>query len=157
MGIDVEWDFLHYNKYDNTITGRFSVSLAHQNPKERKTIEDLDKYIESLGRYVISDNSKHIGFEKANEFGQKTVSYMDHPYNKNVPNEIDIHLPVKERELTKTITLEELTDINKTIIDNASKFPELKKFRDSRFKPRDVGKGYGKKYQIYTAMLEEIT
>ena len=152
LGIHVDWDFKNYNENDNTIVGRFMVSEAHQNPNERKTKEDLDKYLYTLGKYVITDNDRHRGFENK-ECGQKTISYMDHPYNKQVPKEVDIHLSHKEKELRKTITRDELTDINRTIIDNASKFPEFKKFRDERFKPRQINE---KEYEIYTAVLEEI-
>lgn len=152
FGIEVDWDFKNYNDNDNTIVGRFMVSEAHQNPNQRKTKEDLDKYLYSLGQYVITDNARHRGFD-GKESGFKTISYMDHPYNKEVPKDVDIHLATKEKELRKAITKDEVTDINRTIIDNASKFPELKKFRDERFKPRQINE---KEYEIYTAVLEEF-
>lgn len=152
VGITVLWDFKNYNKDDNTIVGRFMVSEAHQNPNQQKTKDDLDKYLYTLGKYVISDNARHRGFD-GKEFGQKTISYMDHPYNQQVPKDVDIHLSTKEKELRKTITRDEATDINRTIIDNASKFPELKKFRDERFKPRQIN---DKEFEIWTAVLEEF-
>ena len=154
-GIDVEWDFKNYNRYEKTIIARFSVSLAHQNPNHRKSIEQLDKYIESLGRYVITDNALHRGFNNI-EFGQKTTTYMDHPYLKAVPKEIDVKLSEKEHELSKIIDLDELREINRTIIGNAYRDRNLKPFRDMRFKPRDVGKGYKKEYEVYTALLESV-
>ena len=155
-GITVLWDFKNYDNFEHTIVGRFMVSEAHQNPNQQKTKEDLDKYLNDLGKYVISDNARHRGFDDK-ECGQKTVSYMDHPYNSQVPKDVDIHLSHKEKELRKTITRDELEDVNRTIIDNASKFPELKKFRDTRFKPKEIYDSKGNKnYEIYTAVLEEI-
>ncbi len=155
-GITVDWDFRNYDEYEHTVVGRFMVSEAHQNPNQQKTKEDLDKYLYSLGNYIITDNARHRGFDDK-ECGQKTVSYMDHPYNQEVPKSVDIHLSPKERELRKTITADELTDINRTLIDNASKFPELKRFRDERFKPREIYNSKGHKlYEVWTAYLEEI-
>lgn len=151
-GIGVIWD--HYNFHDHSVVGRFYVSDAHLNPDERKTIEQLDRFIESMGRYVITTNSTHNKFNEVKDislqFGQFTNTWMDHPYTKDLPKDIDLHIP--ENHNTGIISKSELDAVNYSIKHEADRFPQLKKYRDDRFKPKEKKGGY----EVYVGVLESI-
>lgn len=159
-GINVIWD--DYNFAEQTIVGRFYVSMAKSNPNLRKNEADLDRFLECLGNHIITTNAVHGKLQEIKNmgviWGQRTVSHIGHPYLKAVGNDIDVHLSVKENDLKMIRTKEAVDDVNHTIIDNASKFREWKPFRDERFKPREVYDSSGRrKYEIYTAVLEEVS
>jgi hypothetical protein len=158
-GINVVWD--DYDMVNNTVVGRFYVSTAHSDQELRKNEDDLKKFLDSMGRYVISLNATHRKLQKVKndgiEWGQRTVTHEGHPYLKDVPNEIDVHLSVKDNDLKQYVSKREVEKINFTIMHNATRFPELKKFRDERFKPKAVYDSKGReKFEVYTAVLEEI-
>lgn len=158
-GIGIIWD--DYNMQEQTVVGRFYCSLAHENIEQRKTEEELDRFLESMGRYVITTNAVHSKIRKIESdgivWGQRTVTHQGHPYLKQVPSDIDVHLSEKDNDLKQFVTKDVIDGINYTIKDNAYRFRELKNFRDERFKPRQVYDSNGKtKYEIYTAVLEEI-
>lgn len=165
MGIDVLWD--NYNFKKNTVVGRFFVSEAHVHPDMRKTLEDLDRFIESLGDYVVTDHSRNVELEKnVKHWGQRTLSYEGNPLVEAMKKErkdIDIHRVDTEGragieegrhyDAKRIISKEDLLEINQGIIVEADKDPVLKRFKDSRQKyERQTNDGY----EVYTAILEEI-
>lgn len=146
-GLTVIWD--KYNFKEKTVIGRFTVSENHLDPTERKNEEYLEMIIDSLGDYVVSSNAKHHGFKNV-RFGQFTNTWMEHPYTKDLPKDVDIHIP--EKHNTAIISKEELTAINSGIKNDSYMIPQLKKYRDERFKPKHKKDGY----EVYVGVLEEI-
>lgn len=165
-GISVVWDSYNFKK--QSVVGRFYVSEAHLHPDMRKTSEDLDYFLESLGDYVISDNARNCELERnVKDWGQRTLSFEGNPLVdalKKDRKDLDVHRVNTEGKITmeegrhydakRIITKEELQDINKSIIVEATIDPVLKKYKDKRQKyERQTNDGY----EIWTAIIEDVS
>jgi len=152
QGFTVVWD--KYNFKDKTVVGRFTVSENHLNPNERHNEIAIQKLVDSLGEYVISDNATNQSLKDV-PFGEYTVTMEGHPYLKDLPKSVDVKRSSKEKDTKRFMSKLQIHDINSTIIDNAERFRELKKFRDERFKPTGKSNNKGE-IEVYTAVLQEL-
>jgi len=147
-GVTVVWD--RYNFKEKSVVGRFVVSENHLDPDSRKNEIFLEKLVDSLGEYVISENARNKSLDGV-RFGEFSSTWMGHPYTKDLPNDVDIH--IAEHHNTATISKKELEDINLGIKHESYTNPNLKKYRDERFKPKERSDG---NYDVYVGVLEEI-
>lgn len=164
IGIEVVWDTYNWKK--RSVVGRFYVSEAHLHPEMRKTLEELDQFLESLGDYVITTNAINRDYAKLKTWGQRTLSWEGNPLVEKLRKErkdLDIHRvntegktnieDARHYDAKQLISKQELTDINSAIIYESTRDPFMKQFKDKRQKyERATDKGY----EVYTAILEEV-
>jgi hypothetical protein len=146
------WMTIAWDKYDwknMCVNARFICTDKTIMSQNKKTEEDLDKFIENLGDYVIKYNVVNRRISKGG-FYNRRVSYMDHPHNKEVKEVIQGEKEKEHGYLNK----DEVTQINQDIINDAKFNPLLKKYRDKRFKPKYNERNKG--FEVFTAILEEV-